>query len=50
VSGLGLDYSCSNGGLLAGRPRRKHRSWTIAYARGYQAKTLTMKHIAQAWW
>jgi hypothetical protein len=50
IAGLGLDYSCSNGGLLAGRPHRKARSWTIFYARGYQAHALSTRHVAQAWW
>jgi hypothetical protein len=50
IAGLGLDYSCSNGGLLAGRPHRKGRSWTIFYAPSYRAKELGTRHISEAWW
>jgi hypothetical protein len=50
IAGLGLDYSCSNGGLLAGAPNRKSRSWTIFFAPSYKAHALTPRHIAQAWW
>jgi hypothetical protein len=50
IAGLGLDYGCTNGGLLAGTPRRDAGAWWIFYAPSYRAKALTTKHISQAWW
>jgi hypothetical protein len=50
IAGLGLDYSCLGGGLLAGRPHRTAGSWTIFYARSYKANSLSPRHISQAWW
>jgi hypothetical protein len=50
IAGLGIDYGCTGGGVLAGLPRRASGSWTIFYAQGFKAKALNEHPIAEAWW
>jgi hypothetical protein len=50
VAGLGLDYGCTGGAVLAGVPRRRTPAWKIFYASGFKAKTLAERSISEAWW
>jgi hypothetical protein len=50
IAGLGLDYGCTGGTVLAGVPRRTTSAWKIFYASGFKAKTLSERSISEAWW
>ena len=48
IAGLGLDYTCAGGGVLAGAPHWNNRVWTVFYASSFRAKAVKQESIAQA--
>jgi hypothetical protein len=50
IAGLGIDYGCAEGSVLAGEPRRTNAMWTIFYGASFKAGTLNERQIAQVWW
>jgi hypothetical protein len=50
IAGKPVTYECIGGGLLVGLAHRSAPTWTIYYARGWHARTVTRVGVTDAWW